>query len=108
MIATSAPRDGMNGSFSGYFSDGPEGTVIRLEGDGGSLRVVEGTGGMKALSDDDKAEIVDTIDEKILKRRPIVFRSTAVRTASRATATAVAQAHGAVSVASRRNVASSA
>jgi hypothetical protein len=54
-------------------------TGVRLEGDGASLRVQEGTGGMKALSDGDKAEIARTIDEEILKGQAIAFRSTAVR-----------------------------
>jgi len=53
--------------------------LLALDIDGGSLRVVEGTGGMKALTDSDKADIVQTIDDEILKRRPIAFRSTQVR-----------------------------
>ena len=36
-----------------------------------SLRVREGTGGMKALDDDDKASIRETIDDEILKRQAI-------------------------------------
>ena len=60
---------------------GEDATVssLALEIDGGSLRVIEGTGGMKALSDSDKADISQTIDDEILKRQPIVFRSTQVR-----------------------------
>ncbi len=45
----------------------------------GSLRVLEGTGGMQALGDDDKANIEQTIDEEVLKRQAIEFRSTTVR-----------------------------
>ena len=52
---------------------------LALDIDGASLRVVEGTGGMKALTDSDKADISQTIDDEILKRQPIVFRSTQVR-----------------------------
>ena len=37
----------------------------------------EGTGGMQALGEDDKANIHQTIDDEVLKRRDIVFRSTA-------------------------------
>lgn len=54
-------------------------TDLRLDGDGASLRVQEGSGGMKALSENDKAEIAKTIDAEILKRQAIVFRSTAIR-----------------------------
>ena len=43
-----------------------------------SLQVLEGTGGMQSLGDDDKAEIEQTIDEDVLKRQEITFRSTAV------------------------------
>ncbi len=36
---------------------GPGEGAVALDIDGGSLRVIEGTGGMKALSDDDRADI---------------------------------------------------
>jgi hypothetical protein len=52
--------------------------AIELEADPRSLRVLEGSGGISALSDDDKAGIAQTIDEEILKGTPIVFRSTRV------------------------------
>ena len=42
---------------------------LELDVDGASLRVVEGTGGMQALGDDDKADISQTIDDEILKRQ---------------------------------------
>ena len=41
-----------------------------------SLRVREGTGGMQALGDDDKDSIRQTIDDEVLQRREIAFRST--------------------------------
>jgi hypothetical protein len=41
-----------------------------------SLRVREGTGGMQALDDDDKAAIAQTIEEDVLDDTPIEFRST--------------------------------
>ncbi len=47
-----------------------------LTADATSLRVQRGTGGMKALSEDDKANIHQTIDDEVLERREIVFRST--------------------------------
>jgi polyisoprenoid-binding protein YceI len=53
-------------------------STVELTADSGSLRVIEGTGGMQALGDDDKAEIQKTIDDDVLKREPITFRSTSV------------------------------
>ena len=41
--------------------------------------MLEGTGGIKSLGEDDKAGIAQTINEEILKGTPISFRSTAVR-----------------------------
>ncbi len=58
--------------------DGAGETTVAVDVDGGSLRVIEGSGGMMPLSDDHKREISSTIDDKILKRRPITFRSTRV------------------------------
>jgi hypothetical protein len=55
---------------------------IVLDADAGSLRVREGTGGMQALGDDDKASIEQTIDDDVLQRQPIEFRSTWVETAA--------------------------
>jgi hypothetical protein len=57
-------------------------TSIVLDADATSLRVREGTGGMQALGDDDKASIQETIDDEVLKRQGIEFRSTAVQTAA--------------------------
>lgn len=54
-----------------------EGTVaggeLTLTADPDSLRVREGTGGIKALGDDDKRNIEQTIREEILKGQPISF-----------------------------------
>jgi hypothetical protein len=50
--------------------------VVRA--DSGSLRVLEGTGGIKPLTEDDKANISQTIDDEVLKRSSIEFRSTAI------------------------------
>jgi polyisoprenoid-binding protein YceI len=58
--------------------DDPADTSVELSADGASLRVREGTGGMKSLGDDDKANIQQTIDDDVLERRAITFRSTAV------------------------------
>lgn len=51
---------------------------VELNADGASLRVREGTGGVQKLGDDDKADIQKTIDEEVLLRKPIEFRSTAI------------------------------
>jgi polyisoprenoid-binding protein YceI len=60
--------------------DGAQPSIV-LVADATSLRVRQGTGGMQALGDDDKASIGETIDDDVLKRQPIVFRSTAVSAA---------------------------
>ena len=59
----------------------PAQSSLVLEADATSLRVREGSGGMQALDDDDKASIQETIDDEILKRERIEFRSTEVRQA---------------------------
>ena len=56
-------------------------TSIELH-DATSLRVREGSGGIQSLGDDDKASIVKTIDEEVLKGTGIEFRSTDVQTAA--------------------------
>ena len=53
---------------------------MTLDADATSLQVVEGTGGMKSLDEDDRDNIGQTIDDEILKRADIQFRSTAVET----------------------------
>ena len=59
-------------------AEDPAESSIELDADAASLRVREGTGGMQALGDDDKANIEQTIDDEVLKGQPIEFRSTAV------------------------------
>ena len=51
---------------------------LALDADATSLRVREGRGGMKALDADDLANIETTIDDEVLLRRDISFRSTRV------------------------------
>ena len=58
--------------------DDPAETSLVLDADATSLRVQEGTGGMQPLEEDDKGNIQQTIDEEVLKRGAIAFRSTAV------------------------------
>jgi polyisoprenoid-binding protein YceI len=61
-------------------AEDPAATSMELTADASSLRVQKGTGGMQALGDDDKDNIHQTIDDEVLKRQDIVFRSTAVKT----------------------------
>jgi polyisoprenoid-binding protein YceI len=51
---------------------------LQLTADATSLQVVDGKGGMKALTDDDKADIRKTIDKDVLKKKAISFQSTSV------------------------------
>jgi hypothetical protein len=53
-------------------------TSIELNADAASLRVREATGGMQALDDGDRANVEQTIDDEVLMREPIAFRSTRV------------------------------
>jgi hypothetical protein len=55
-----------------------ESPSISLSADPTSLKVVEGKGGMQALDDDGKADIVKSIDKDVLKKKAIVFHSTSV------------------------------
>jgi hypothetical protein len=52
--------------------------ALTVTADSRSLRVLEGTGGIQALGDDDKAGIEQTIDEEVLMGTAIEFRSTKV------------------------------
>lgn len=53
--------------------------ALTLTADSSSLRVLEGTGGLKSLTEKDKAEIKQTIDKEVLKGTSIEFRSNEVR-----------------------------
>jgi polyisoprenoid-binding protein YceI len=60
----------------------PEGQpALTLTADSRSLRVLDGTGGLKSLSDRDKADIKKTIDKEVLKGCTIEFRSNEVSSA---------------------------
>ena len=61
--------------------EGSTPTSLALDADATSLRVREGTGGMQALGDEDRESIEQTIDDEVLERHGIVFRSTSVRSA---------------------------
>jgi len=51
---------------------------LELSADPTSLKVIEGKGGMQALDDDGKADILKSIDKDVLKKKAIAFRSTSV------------------------------
>ena len=57
------------------------GSTVELSADPESLEVREGLRGVKTLTDQDRVEIRRNVDEKVLQRRPIVFRSSAARLA---------------------------
>ena len=67
-------------AWEGTLTIGEDGapSAAELTADATSLRVQKGTGGMKGLDDSDKANIHQTIDDDVLRRRDIAFRSTAV------------------------------
>jgi hypothetical protein len=51
---------------------------VWLKADASSLHVLEGTGGIQRLGEDDIANIEQTIDDEVLKKQEIEFRSTDV------------------------------
>jgi polyisoprenoid-binding protein YceI len=79
------------GAWSATFvaADDPAASTVEVEADGSSLRVIEGTGGMQSLGDDDKADIQKTVDDDVLKRQAVTFRSSAVRPSADGTGLAV-------------------
>jgi hypothetical protein len=56
--------------------------ALTLTADSRSLRVLEGSGGIQALGEDDKAGIEQTIDEEVLTGTAIEFRSSMVELGS--------------------------
>jgi hypothetical protein len=52
-------------------------TTLTVRADSSSMRVLEGSGGMMELGDDDKANIVTTIGDEVLTQADVEFRSTA-------------------------------
>jgi len=59
--------------------EGGEHPSVVLRADATSLRVREGTGGMQALGEEDISNIHQTIDDDVLERTDIEFRSTEAR-----------------------------
>ncbi|MBV9467556.1 MAG: YceI family protein [Solirubrobacterales bacterium] len=68
-------------SWSGTLELGeaPEDSRVTVDADGGSLTVRAGTGGIQALGEDDKSGIKQTIDDEVLKRSAVQFRSSSVQ-----------------------------
>jgi polyisoprenoid-binding protein YceI len=68
------------GSWSATVETGesPSDTNLTVSADSRSFKVLEGTGGVKPLGDDDKANIEQTIDDEVLKGGTISFKSTSV------------------------------
>jgi YceI-like domain len=58
--------------------DEPAQSSLELDADAGSLKVRDGTGGVMELGDDDRREIEQNIDDEVLGRHPIEFRSTGI------------------------------
>jgi hypothetical protein len=56
--------------------------ALRLTASSTSLRVIEGSGGLKSLTEGDKADIKKTIDKEVLKGGWIEFRSSEVTEAA--------------------------
>jgi hypothetical protein len=56
--------------WSATYDDGE----LVFEADSRSLRVIEGSGGITSLGDDEKAAIGQTIDDEVLKGTPITYR----------------------------------
>lgn len=48
---------------------------LTFEADSRSLRVIDGSGGITSLGDDEKAAISETIDDEVLKGTPITYRA---------------------------------
>jgi polyisoprenoid-binding protein YceI len=66
-------------SASLVLDEDPAKSSLELDADATSLRVIEGTGGAFELGEDDIANIQQTIDNEVLLKQAIEFRSTGVR-----------------------------
>ncbi len=66
-------------SATAQFADDLAQSVLGLNADSTSFKVLEGTGGIKPLDADEKEGIAQTINQEVLKGTPISFKSTAVR-----------------------------
>jgi hypothetical protein len=64
------------GSWEGTLEVGEQGPVnLELSADSGSMQVIEGTGGVMALTEEDKAEIKTTLEDEVLPAGRVEFES---------------------------------
>ena len=56
----------------------PSQISLTLSADSGSMEVIEGTGGVMALTDENKVEIKRTLEDEVLQPGPVEFKSTRV------------------------------
>lgn len=61
-----------------HVADDPAQSHLEVSADGSSLKVLEGTGGIQSLDDDDRRNIEQTIDDEVLHRTRLTFRSSSV------------------------------
>jgi hypothetical protein len=71
------------GSWEGTLEVGEQGPLaVALSADSGSMKVIEGTGGLMALTDEDRDEIRKTLEEEVLQPGPVEFQSSKLAPAS--------------------------
>ena len=67
------------GSWEGTLEVGDQGPVsLKLGADSGSMQVIKGTGGVMALTEEDKAEIKKTLENEVLPAGRIEFESSRI------------------------------
>ena len=67
------------GSWEGTLEVGEQGPVsFELGADSGSMQVIEGTGGVMALTEEDKAEIKKTLENEVLSAGRVEFESSRI------------------------------
>jgi polyisoprenoid-binding protein YceI len=67
------------GTWEGNLEVGEQGPVnLELGADSGSMQVIEGTGGVKALTEEDKAEIKKTLEDEVLPAGRVEFESSQI------------------------------
>ncbi len=59
-------------------AEDPSASAVELTADSSSLEVRDGSGGLQALGDDDRVSIKKSIDDDVLGRGTIAFRSARV------------------------------
>jgi len=59
-------------------AEDPSESSLALSADSGSMEVIQGTGGIMPLTDEDKVEIKKTLEDEVLQPGPVTFSSTRV------------------------------